>query len=182
MPLPGMWRRYGQALSLATLCVSLGVFVSFAVRNDAALITSFSAIQRQQLLQFQRTGSVRSPFIGARLHALDDQRRHATSCARSRFFIMGLFFYPLELQDPAYHNLVFYLPSKATGWAQMLPSNQLGWSACDYIVAVDREETVFEDHYIPVSREEISHWLPAATRLEDIGDSGRYRVYHVLPR
>jgi hypothetical protein len=182
IPLPGAWKRYARYGSAVIVGLAFVAFVRFAVAQDATLVGAWSAHQRQQLLAFQRTGTVPSPFTGVFLRALADQRQRSASCERSRFFMMSPFFYPLELQDASYNNLVFLLPSDATRWAQKWPGNQPGGSGCDYVVAVHTEVTTYGDHYPAVSTEEIRRWLPAGAQIEEIGDSGRYRVYHVLPQ
>ena len=96
--------------------------------------------------------------------------------------MMSFFAYPLRVQNAAFDNLTFFLPSAATPWAQRLPRNRPGATPCDYVVAAFREETAFGIQYVPVSEGEVRRWVPRDVALEHIGDAGRYRAWHVIPR
>jgi len=180
IPLRGVWRGYARYISVAVLTVSLFAFVWFAVEQDTALLELISNFQHQDRLAFERTGNVPNPYTGVLLRAQDDQRRHSTMCQQSRFFAMSLFLYPLAVQDPRYSNFVYLLPTDAAWWAQRLPSNRPGAGPCDYIIAAYKDVTEFRQHYTPVDPAAIKPWIPSEMKLEDIGDSGRYRVYHVI--
>jgi hypothetical protein len=175
---PGVQRRWRIAAGALLVVLSLAYVHRVVTQGQRLAAQESQQLARERAL-FERTGRVRSIYRGAYYLAVSYQHRTGLRCPQSRFFTMSRFDFPVDLQDPGFHNLVFDVQGADTRIPRFLASDGPGHTACDFVVAVHAAATEGGTPYPAVTPEEITRALMVRGSLEAVGDSGRYRVYYV---
>jgi hypothetical protein len=101
-----------------------------------------------------------------------------------RFFMLSRFDFPFALQGPRFDSVVFDLQAINPMMEKLLEGDGPGRESCDCVIAVYRDDaegnpTAGEVPYQAVSEADVVRAVRPRGPLDIIGDSGRYRVYHV---
>ncbi|HVO27096.1 MAG TPA: hypothetical protein VMW56_26090 [Candidatus Margulisiibacteriota bacterium] len=173
------WRRYLAYASAVMVGACVAIWVQQSLLRAQPLGSQAAAQFERQLSRFQSDGNAPTPYRGVLYRALVYQRQHHLRCTRSRFFTVSRFDFPIDLQDPGFTNVVFDVQNDVTRVTPLLRSDGPGREPCDFIVAVHTTTVDKDTTYPAVSDADIVRLLLPRGTLQPIGDSGRYRVYHV---
>ena len=171
--LPPLAARVARGVSAALLVGTFGVFVRTTVTTHAAVMSRATAQFAQQVRGFV-AGRPAQRHRGVLLQAVADQRRRGVACPRTRFFVLSRFDFPLDLQDPAFTNVVIDLQVGPGPFARSLATDGPGRTLCDYVVAAYEK---FSDDVSPLSADEVRDRLGLRGALQVVGDSAGFRVY-----
>ncbi len=175
------WRRYGRYAAATAVLIFFAALVQRTTAQQLRLEADARLQFERQVSRFARDGRANNEYSGAFYQALLYQRQHHLHCARSRFFTISRFDFPVELQDPSFSNVVFDIQNEKTRIRSLLQSDGPGRQACDFVVAVHTDAVDRNISYPAVREADIRQLLRLNGTLEAVGDSGRYRVYYVKP-
>jgi hypothetical protein len=174
-------RRYARGASIALA----GVFAVVLAARSASLSGRVVAEARSRFARavdaFDRGAGGASVDDGVLYRAAAHRKRVGLACRQSRFFTLSRFDFPVALQDPDFRNLVFNVENAGTRRADLLAADGPGHGSCDYVVAVHTAGKLRGTEYTAIEQDEAERLLGVPGKLEAVGDSGLYRVYHVRP-
>jgi hypothetical protein len=174
-----VWRRRARYACAAVAVLFALLLVQRVAVQQGQLDAQARRRVERDLQQLARSGKTAALYRGALHRAIAYQRRANLSCARLRFFTASRFDFPADLQDPAFSNVVFDVQNETTRIQLLLERGGPGTTPCDFVIAVHTAADDAGTHYPAVSENAVRELLGLRGELRAIGDSGRYRVYHV---
>jgi len=176
-----VWRRRARYVCAAVAVLFALLLVQRVAVQQGQLDAQARGRVERDLQQLVRTGKTAALYRGAYYRAIAYQRRANLSCPRLRFFTASRFDFPADLQDPAFSNVVFDVQNEKTRIQPLLERDGPGSAPCDFVIAVHTAADDAGTHYPAVSADALRELLQLRGELRAIGDSGRYRIYHVQP-